>query len=75
MVSVHKSIRTPEVDPPSKGGHLVLVVGADAEGVELNNPSGFPGRSQHEAPVPWTTLERFYAGRGVVLGNQEEGRP
>jgi hypothetical protein len=49
------------------------VVGADTEGVKLNNPSGFPGRSQHHAPVPWTTLERFYAGRGVVLGNQEEG--
>lgn len=73
MVSVHKSVRTPEADPPSKGGHLVLVVGADAEGVKLNNPSGFPGRSQHEVPVSWTRLERFYAGRGVVLGNQEEG--
>lgn len=73
LVSVHKSVRTPEVDPPSKGGHLVLVVGADAEGVELNNPSGFPGRSQQHARVSWTTLERFSAGRGVVLGNRKEG--
>ncbi|NUS14047.1 MAG: hypothetical protein HOY69_22020 [Streptomyces sp.] len=75
VISVNKDIRTPEADPASKGGHLVLVVAADAEGVKLNNPSGFPGRSQHQAPVPWTTLERFYAGRGVVLGNQEEGQP
>ncbi|MGW5350978.1 C39 family peptidase [Streptomyces sp. NPDC004031] len=72
MVSVHPGIRTPETEPPGRGGHLVLVVGADAEGVELNNPSGFPGRSQQHARVSWTALERFFAGRGVVLGNRTD---
>ncbi|MFI0718130.1 C39 family peptidase [Streptomyces sp. NPDC021224] len=73
MISVHPGVRTPEAEPPSKGGHLVLVVNADAEGVELNNPSGLPGLSQQHARVSWATLERFYAGRGVVLGNRTEG--
>lgn len=74
VVSVHKSIRTLDPAPPGKGGHLVLVVGADEEGVRLHNPSGLPGRSQKFAPVTWAALERFYAGRGVVLGDHEEGR-
>jgi hypothetical protein len=41
--------------------------------VELDNPSGFPGRSQQYVRVSWTTLERFYANRGVILGNWKEG--
>ncbi|MCD9145470.1 C39 family peptidase [Streptomyces albireticuli] len=73
MVSVHKSVRTPEVTPPSRGGHLVLVVGARDGGVLLHNPSGLPGRSQEFAPVSWTALDRFYAGRGVVLAGPTEG--
>ncbi|MFI0718116.1 C39 family peptidase [Streptomyces sp. NPDC021224] len=73
MVSVHPGIRTPETEPPGKGGHLVLVVNANTEGVELNNPSGFPGLSQQHARVPWAALERFYAGRGIVLGGRTEG--
>jgi hypothetical protein len=68
MISVHPGIRTPGTEPPGRGGHLILVVRADAEGVELNNPSGFPGVSQQHARVSWAALERFYAGRGVVLG-------
>ncbi|MCC2280582.1 C39 family peptidase [Streptomyces sp. ET3-23] len=73
MVSVHKSVRTPEVTPPSRGGHLVLAVGADEAGVLLHNPSGLPGRSQQFALVSWTALDRFFAGRGVVLGGPTEG--
>ncbi|NJP82742.1 hypothetical protein HCK01_36645, partial [Streptomyces sp. AA8] len=69
MVSVHKTVRTPDHAPPSRGGHLVLVVGADDDGVLLHNPSGLPGRSQEFAPLSWTALDRFYAGRGVVLGD------
>jgi Peptidase_C39 like family len=73
VVSVHKTIRTLDPAPPGKGGHLVLIVGADQESVTLHNPSGLPGRSQEYAPVSWTALDRFYAGRGVVLADQEEG--
>ncbi|MFE9687149.1 C39 family peptidase [Streptomyces sp. NPDC006285] len=68
MLSVHKTVRTPEVDPPSKGGHLVLAVGASEENVMLHNPSGLPGVSQDYAPVSWGQLHRFYAGRGVIIG-------
>ncbi|MEU1816122.1 C39 family peptidase [Streptomyces roseifaciens] len=69
LLSVHKTIRTlHEPNPPSKGGHLVLAVGATQEKVLINNPSGLPGASQQYAEVPWERLEHFYAGRGVVLG-------
>ncbi|MFF0739737.1 C39 family peptidase [Streptomyces sp. NPDC004111] len=69
MLSVHPSVREPaSADPPRRGGHLVLAVGATPEAVLVHNPSGFPGHSQEFAPVPWTDLDRFYAGRGVVLG-------
>ncbi|WFB09465.1 C39 family peptidase [Streptomyces sp. LX-29] len=68
MISVHFSLRVLEPQPPARGGHLVLVVDADDDGVRLNNPSGLPGHSQEYAAVGWADLERFFAGRGVVLG-------
>lgn len=68
LLSVHKTVRTPEADPTHKGGHLVLAVGASKEGVMLHNPSGLPGVSQEFAVVPWTRFDRFYAGRGVIIG-------
>ncbi|MFG2882401.1 C39 family peptidase [Streptomyces sp. NPDC048297] len=69
LLPVHKTIRTTDDDPPSKGGHLVLAVGVYEEGVMLHNPSGLPGVSQEAHRVPWARLSRFYAGRGVVLGD------
>lgn len=68
MISVHPSIRTLAPDPPRLGGHLVLAVGADEDNLYIHNPSGFPDGSQRHAKVPWTDLDRFYAGRGIVLG-------
>jgi hypothetical protein len=68
ILSVHPSIRTLEPQPPRQGGHLVLAVGATEDAVLIHNPSGFPGESQQQAPVPWADLPRFYAGRGIVLG-------
>ncbi|MFJ4342591.1 C39 family peptidase [Streptomyces sp. NPDC088915] len=68
LLSVHKTIRTNAEAPPVKGGHLVLAVGITKEGVMLHNPSGLPGVNQEFAPVTWERLDRFYAGRGVVLG-------
>ncbi|WP_371516148.1 C39 family peptidase [Kitasatospora sp. NBC_01300] len=69
MVSVHPAIREPAGPAPvRRGGHLVLVVGATDTAVVIHNPSGFPGESQSFAHVPWRSFERFYAGRGIVLG-------
>lgn len=69
LISVHKSIRHAETEaPPSRGGHLVLAVGADTEGLLIHNPSGLPGVSAQYAEVSWTRLAAFYAGRGVLLG-------
>ncbi|MFD5147209.1 C39 family peptidase [Streptomyces sp. NPDC058401] len=70
MLSVHWSIRTPGAAPESRGGHLVLAVGATEEAVLVHNPSGFPDGSQRYAPVPWAELDRFYAGRGILLGGR-----
>lgn len=70
MLSVHPSVRELDPAPPRRGGHLVLAVGVTDEAVVIHNPSGFPGRSQRFAHVPWRDLERFYAGRGVVLGRE-----
>lgn len=69
MLSVHPSVRElAPAEPPRRGGHLVLAVGADADGILIHNPSGFPAHSQEYARVPWQALGRYYAGRGVVLG-------
>ncbi|MFC4465256.1 C39 family peptidase [Streptomyces xiangluensis] len=68
VLSVHPSIRVLDPAPPRRGGHLVLAVGATPHALVIHNPSGFPGRSQQFAHIPWPDLERFYAGRGVILG-------
>ncbi|MFD7019397.1 C39 family peptidase [Streptomyces sp. NPDC059928] len=68
MLSVHPSIRELAPSPPSRGGHLVLAVGVTDEALVFHNPSGFHGRSQEFARIGWDDLDRFYAGRGVVLG-------
>ncbi|CAM5282684.1 hypothetical protein GCM10010329_43550 [Streptomyces spiroverticillatus] len=69
MLSVHPSVRElAPTAPPARGGHLVLAVGYEAEALLVHNPSGFHGRSQEFARIPWSDLDRFYAGRGVVLG-------
>ncbi|MZD07692.1 hypothetical protein GTW43_21785 [Streptomyces sp. SID5785] len=68
MLSVHPSIREPATEPPGTGGHLVLAVGATDRALVLHNPSGFFGRSQEYAHVPWDRLGTFTAWRGVVLG-------
>ncbi|MGW7363407.1 C39 family peptidase [Streptomyces sp. NPDC054841] len=75
LLSVHKTIRTLDPAPAGRGGHLVLAVGSGPRGVVLHNPSGLPGRSQEFHTVPWTDLDRFYAGRGVVLGTTAQGAP
>ncbi|MET7761527.1 C39 family peptidase [Streptomyces sp. NPDC005355] len=68
MLSVHPSIRDLGPRPPRRGGHLVLAVGATPGHLIIHNPSGFPHHSQRFARVPWAELDRFFAGRGVLLG-------
>ncbi|MCX5404545.1 C39 family peptidase [Streptomyces sp. NBC_00335] len=70
MLSVHWSIRTLVPAGEARGGHLVLAVGATDDAVLVHNPSGFPGASQQYAPVPWAELDRFYAGRGILIGGR-----
>ena len=66
MVSVHPEVRRPERPAPGLGGHLVLAIGCDADGVHLRNPSGHT-EAARAAYLPWAGLEPFYAGRGVSL--------
>ncbi|WP_406196303.1 C39 family peptidase [Kitasatospora sp. NBC_01560] len=80
MLSVHPAIRDPDgPDPQRRGGHLVLAVGTTGTALVIHNPSGFAGESQAYAHVPWRQFERFYAGRGIVLGppgsDSEPGGP
>jgi hypothetical protein len=67
MLSVHAWIRWPERAPADRGGHLVLVTGADEERLLINNPSGLPGQSQHYAPICRADLDRFSARRGMLI--------
>ncbi len=67
IASVHPWIRWPDRDPPSRGGHLVLVYGA-ADGVlRFHNPSGDTAASQRDARMAVADFARFYAGRGILL--------
>ncbi len=73
IASVHPWVRWPARVPPGRGGHLVLVTGQQDGQLILNNPSGLPGVSQHGARVALTGFGRFYAGRGIVIKQEEAG--
>ncbi|GAB2807354.1 C39 family peptidase [Lentzea nigeriaca] len=72
LASVHAGIRRPDTTPPHRGGHLVLVIGCTGTEVVFHNPSGDRTGNQAFATVSREEFERFYAGRGIVLG---PGRP
>ena len=67
IASVHPWIRWPRRDPPSRGGHLVLVFGAADGALRLHNPSGDTAASRRDARVPLAGFARFFAGRGILL--------
>lgn len=71
IASVHPAIRRPAEAAPGKGGHLVLVFGAEQGALRLHNPSGHDAASQADALVPIADFARFFAGRGIWL----PGRP
>ncbi len=69
IASVHSWIRWPDRDPPARGGHLVLVTGADGGLLRLHNPSGIPPASQRDVLVPVADFARFFAERGLIIRN------
>jgi hypothetical protein len=69
IASVHGTIRSPENDPPSRGGHLVLVFGtADGGALRFHNPSGDTAASRYDTRLAPADFDRFFAGRGILLG-------
>lgn len=68
ILSVHKTIRTPDEPPPtSRGGHLVLAVGAGQDTMVLHNPSGLPNATQQFHELFHHVVARYFAGRGILL--------
>lgn len=66
IVSVSPEIRYPERDNAQQGGHLILVHGRDDDGVWFHNPSGV-APYQADAWLPYATVTRFHARRGMAL--------
>jgi hypothetical protein len=63
IASVHPSIRWPDREPPTRGGHLVLVLEATAKAILFHNPSGHKIASQEYVSVPISTFEKFFRSR------------
>ncbi|WP_457583590.1 C39 family peptidase [Ensifer canadensis] len=67
IASVSSTIRWPEIEPPSKGGHLVLVTAASRDSIRFHNPSGHDRENQADVVVPLSTFDRFFANRGIAV--------
>ncbi|WP_424814198.1 hypothetical protein [Roseococcus sp. YIM B11640] len=68
IASVHPRIRTPELDPPHRGGHLVLVFGRDEEGRwRFHNPSGHSPETRRDARLTHQDFARYHADRGIFI--------
>ena len=67
IASVSSSIRWPERQPPSKGGHLVLVTAASDEAFRFHNPSGHTSATQENAELAAADFDRFFANRGIAV--------
>jgi hypothetical protein len=67
IASVNSQIRWPDREPPSKGGHLVLVTAATAKSIRFHNPSGHDEASQADVELPVAIFDRFFANRGVAV--------
>ena len=66
IASVHSAIRHPRNEPPSTGGHLVLVTGQVNGLVTFHNPSGHTPEAV-VATLPMPVFDRFAAHRGLAL--------
>ncbi|APZ42036.1 hypothetical protein [Acidihalobacter ferrooxydans] len=67
MASVHPGIREPQVAPPTRGGHLVLVTAAQGAMVRFHNPSGIDPATRADVCMPVTVFAGFFAGRGIAI--------
>ncbi|RKP43857.1 C39 family peptidase [Trinickia fusca] len=69
IASVNPHIRRAHEPVTTRGGHLVLLVGRDAEGTWFHNPSGV---EPHQADVylPFETFARFFGERGMTITRQ-----
>jgi len=67
IASVSSWIRWPAREPPSKGGHLVLVTAASDEGFRFHNPSGHDRATQANAVLAPADFDRFFANRGIAV--------
>ncbi len=72
IASVHPSIRTPEIIPPAKGGHLVLLFRNENSPDKLmfHNPSGFTKSRQEYVEMDIEAFDKFYAARGIRVRAQ-----
>ena len=69
LASVSAAIRTPDVVPERRGGHLVLVIDASSDGERLcfHDPAGDTERSCAGVWLRREVFERFYAERGITV--------
>lgn len=69
IASVHHDIRLAPEPPPHRGGHLVLVYGADrdADVFEFHNPSGLNSATQRAVRLPRAEFARYFAERGICV--------
>jgi hypothetical protein len=67
IASVHPGLRWPNIDPPRKGGHLVLVTRAHNGNIIFHNPSGDRKETQENASLSEADFDRFFSGRGVSI--------
>ncbi|WP_377325839.1 C39 family peptidase [Pimelobacter simplex] len=76
IASVHPEIRRPWIDPPHRGGHLVLVTHHDESSVTLHDPAGHTPEAV-VATLGLDVFARFSAGRGIALhlGGRTEATP
>lgn len=74
IASVHPAIRAPATEPPSRGGHLVLVFAAEDGVLRFHNPSGDTRATQEDVAMPIAAFARFHAGRGILLRGRRAGR-
>ncbi len=66
IVSVSPEIRYPARENARQGGHLILLHGRSEGGVWFHNPSGV-APYQADAWLPYATMARFHARRGMTL--------
>jgi hypothetical protein len=74
IASVTPEIRRPTDEPTRRGGHLVLVFGADGSGLTFHNPSGLAAPDSFDgtetaagAVLPVSRFDRYFARRGMLF--------